>query len=191
MAGGSKENVGASAKVMPPQAELVRLLDYNPDTGKLYFKAREVRCENDRLWNARHAKKEAFFSTSRTGYKTGKLNNRHYLAHRIIWKWSTGLEPEFIDHISGDKADNRLANLRSVSCAENNRNKALAKNNASGSCGVYLFVSDKGAQRWRARIVVDGRQRYLGSFRTRAEAEAARREAEARYGFTRRHGLAA
>jgi hypothetical protein len=65
------------------------------------------------------------------------------------------------------------------------RNTALLRNNTSGVCGVS-WVKARG--KWFAHIKIDGRLKNLGLFNNLEEAAAARAEASARHGFTKRHG---
>ena len=90
-------------------------------------------------------------------------------ASRLAWlyvhgEWPTGQ----VDHINGDRCDNRIGNLRVLSNAENKQNQSAAYAN-NKSAGV-LGVSRASNGRWRARIMVDGRSRSLGTFATRDEA---------------------
>lgn len=94
-----------------------------------------------------------------------------YGAHRLAWLWVHGVWPTgVIDHIDGDPSNNRIANLRDVTHQENIFNQRLRSNSASGLKGVSR---DKDGIRWRAYIVKDGRQNWLGSFDTAEEAHAA------------------
>lgn len=68
-----------------------------------------------------------------------------------------------IDHINGDKGDNRIANLREATNAENNRNTGAGQANTSGFKGVCW---DKAKGKWRAQIEIDGRGAHLGYFTT-------------------------
>lgn len=85
------------------------------------------------------------------------------LMHRLILGAQEG---QIVDHINGDSLDNRRANLRFATAAQNSRNVGPFRNNAAGLKGVRLC---KG--RWMARIQSDGKPIYLGSFDT-AEAAA-------------------
>jgi hypothetical protein len=66
---------------------------------------------------------------------------------------------EHVDHVNGDGLDNRRANLRAASTAENAHNQRKPRNNTSGFKGVYF---DKIKGKWKARIMIDGRQISLG-----------------------------
>lgn len=171
------------------EAETVRdLLRCEPETGKLFWRARksswfpsEHRCK---IWNTRYAGQEAFTSGSGQGYYVGSIFKRLYAAHRIVWVICTGRWPaEQIDHINGIRTDNRFDNLREVSNVENGRNQQLKASNTSGVNGVR-----QRGNRWLAEIVVDGARITLGSFHTQDAAAAARSAANARYGFSARHG---
>lgn len=74
-----------------------------------------------------------------------------------------------IDHIDGNKLNNKRGNLRQCSQAENSRNTRLAKNNSSGFKGVSLDVNGK----WRARIWKDRKEIRIGTFSKIEDAVAA------------------
>lgn len=98
-------------------------------------------------------------------------------AHRLAWLYVHGEWPDGqIDHINGDKHDNRIANLRVLpGTAQNKQNQSRAyRNNRSGMLGV-----SRDGSRWRARIMVDGKSKTLGRFDTPEEASAAYRRAKA------------
>ena len=96
----------------------------------------------------------------------------------LAWALRSGKWPEkYIDHINGQKDDNRWCNLREATNQENVRNQTkLRKNNTSGVHGV----SQK-RKLWRADIRVDGHLIYLGSFVEIKDAKTARKEAEEIY----------
>lgn len=87
-----------------------------------------------------------------------------------------------VDHINGDRMDNRKTNLRWVTNQVNQINrKRLNRNNATGVRGVSYAPRLSPNKPWRAQITVDRQNKHLGLFATREEAEAARRAAEATY----------
>lgn len=87
----------------------------------------------------------------------------HYM-HRVILGAPKNRE---IDHINHDKLDNRRENLRFVTRSENNHNVGMRKDNTSGYKGVNFF---KSRNSWVARIQIEGKRFFLGSFKTREEA---------------------
>lgn len=165
------------------------LLEYNSETGSLFWKERDLKWfktqETCNSWNARFARKEALTCTSQHGYKTGAIFGKHCKAHRIIHLWMTGEWPDQVDHINGDKGDNRWENLRNVDFKENGKNQKTPKNNTSGVLGVYCH---KNYKVWRAMIKVLGKNISLGSFKTKEEAITARQEVNIKYGFHENHG---
>lgn len=90
-----------------------------------------------------------------------------------------------VDHINGDKHDNRKCNLRIVTQSENNMNKCMQSNNKSGTVGVYY---DKSAQKWRASIVIKGNKIDLGRFVNKQDAIDVRKKAEIEYFGEYRYG---
>lgn len=89
-----------------------------------------------------------------------------------------------IDHINGDKLDNRRDNLRVVTASVNGANRhQLNKNNTSGVRGVSYAPNFSISKPWRAQIMANRKARHLGLFATKEEAVAARKAAElANYG---------
>lgn len=177
---------------LPDQETLLKLLRYDPETGKLYWRERTPDMfdvakprEICAAFNTRYAGQEAMTHTDTHGYNQGKLGRHVYLAHRAVWKIVTGEDPVEIDHLNGDRGDNRFANLRSTTHLENSRNKAIEARNTSGCIGVS-FRSEN--SRWRARMKVNGRDISLGHFSSKEDAIRARKTAEKKFGFHPNHG---
>lgn len=173
---------------------LRRLLECDPVTGALIWleRGREM-FSCDRLWrswNTRYAGRIAFTARHVEGYRAGCVLQKHLLAHRVIWMIVHGKIPDGyeIDHINGDRSDNRLANLRAVAPGENQKNNCAPINNTSGVVGVSWF---KREGKWRARIKVRSKEMHLGLFDNFDEAVRVRKQAEKIYGFHPNHGRAA
>lgn len=111
------------------------------------------------------------------GYLTLKLKGKHFMTHRVVWLLSTGNWPkDQIDHINGNKKDNRLINLREATNAENKRNnKAARRDNQLGVLGVY-WKKENG--KYQAQIRKNGKLIHLGYFSDIKEARKARIKAE-------------
>lgn len=98
------------------------------------------------------------------------LGRRTYQASRLAWLYVHGeWPPNLIDHINGNTSDNRIANLRPATFAQNAQNRRRQATTRNGFKGVNLTPSGK----WRAQIKVDGRSLHLGVFDTAEEAGAA------------------
>lgn len=109
-------------------------------------------------------------SIGKSGYARIRYGSRQYLSHRLAILALTGSWPDGeVDHINGDKSDNRACNLRVVTREQNQQNLRAARRD--NQCG-HLGVSRSG-RRWQARIDVSGVQKYLGTFSTPEEAHGA------------------
>lgn len=180
---------------LPDQETLALLLDYNPDTGILTWKERPASMFTDGYmsaqgrannWNSKLAGTEAIGYIHTTGYKYGKLEGKTVKAHRVAWKLYHGKDPvNDIDHINGDRADNRICNLRDATDQVNRMNTKRYKNNKSGVIGIHWHNQNN---KWRARITVKGKIIELGCFEDIENAKKARAEAEIKYGFHPNHG---
>lgn len=183
-----------SQDILTPQT-LRKLLKYNPKTGELFWRERtpnmfkdgehtaEHRCNN---WNSCFAVKAALIEITDNHYRYGHIFNLKYRAHRVIWAMQTGEWPAAeIDHKNHIRDDNRWENLREATRLENCRNQTLRKDNTSGTIGVTWM---KKIKKWRAQIVVNGRNIFLGEYADKEDAISARKEAEKRFGFHPNHG---
>lgn len=149
---------------LPSQRRLQELLDYNPQTGQLFWKARGIP-----TWDGRCADKEAFTAKTPAGYKRGLIDGVQYRAHRVIYKLMTDQEPEEIDHINRIRDDNRICNLRPSTRRENLLN--AAPSDLKATLGEnHLSKTPNG---WECRISVRNQSIYLGNYRTKEEARAA------------------
>ena len=186
-----------ASKALTCPTVLRQLLRYDPETGSLFYRtapewlfragpklSASKRCSK---WNKRNAGKRAFNIAHPVGYRCGNLIGKRIYAHRIAWAVFHGEWPAYeVDHINGDRADNRICNLRSVTRAVNTRNRFMTSQNTSGYCGV-AWRKDIG--KWRASIGVNGKTKHIGVYDNLADALSARREAEIEHGFSERHGL--
>lgn len=175
------------------QARAKAYFNYDPDTGLMSYLERPEREFATNMTYARHKRRVGKVSGCRNidGYIKIHIDGVYYYAHRIAWLIMTGElvnYPDFeIDHINGDRSDNRWCNLRKVTKSENQRNSSQRLNNTSGVHGVNWkpkYNSTPGDGRWVARIWNGPRHVYLGSFKTLHEASIARKAAERVLGFT-------
>ena len=150
--------------------ELVELLRYDGETGLFWW----------RIPLKGRAMNRPCGSTSGAGYCKIWIGGRHYRAHRLAWLYVHGDVPEFLDHINGDRADNRIENLRPATREQNNFNRSICSRNTSGLKGASF---DRRRGCWIAQIRHRGIVRYLGAYDTAQEAhEAYVREAEKTFG---------
>lgn len=173
---------------LPDQETLQTLLHYDPDTGKLFWKERPLELfateAKQQAWNQRYAGNEAFTAINKAGYKHGQVAGSGYYAHRVVWKLVEGNDPREVDHMDGDRQNNRWDNLREVSHRINRRNSKLYTSNSSGVPGV---VWDQRYDQWQARVA----NKFVGRFDNFEEAVAARKTAEIEHRFHPNHGRAA
>lgn len=135
------------------------LFDYDAETGLLSRKA----SKRPQFLMATKA------NDGRDGYVRHYALNGYYLAHHIIWFWWYGEHfVNFIDHIDGDRANNRIENLRDVSHRVNCWNTTRARKGA-GLIGAALQKNG----RYLARIKVVDRQVVIGTFTTEQESHEA------------------
>lgn len=132
------------------------LLSYNPDTGVIIYKVSKAgHVQKGREAGSKHNK----------GYRHVRIFDRLYLSHRIAWAmFYNERPPEFIDHINGARSDNRIANLRSATDAQNAQNRKTPANNTSGEKGVNW-----NGKYWVARVR-RGKQCLYGGYHTNKEA---------------------
>lgn len=153
------------------QARLKALLHYDPDTGLFRWVGRK----HGRARN----KNEAGCVEKRIGYASIGVDGRVYRAHRLAWLYVYGSWPQGqLDHINHKKADNRIANLRDVTCAQNHQNRARNTKSQTGQLGVTWHKRDA---RWMAHIEASGKRHHLGYFKDLDAAIQARKAAERTY----------
>jgi hypothetical protein len=112
------------------------------------------------------------------GYLHTKINGKLYQNHRLIFMMCHGYLPEFVDHIDGNRSNNRIENLRPASNQQNTYNRKLNKNSTSGIKGVTWHKRDNC---WMVQIQSDGKKKHLGYFHILELAELVAIEARDKY----------
>ena len=184
-------------KPLPPLDKLNELLDYNPDTGRMTrkpipideFKAtwKYSKKQNWSRWNKRNVEAEAGY-VKPDGYMYIKLGGEGYLAHRLAFYMATGVEARKINHLNGERDDNRLANLACATEESVSKNRGKYINNTSGVTGVRYAPRDSKSKPWVARGSVNGKKVHLGRYPTLFEAAASRISWQNQNGYSQRHG---
>lgn len=170
-----------SGEKMITQAELKRVLKYDPETGNFTW----IRKTSNRIKVGDTAGTLALLC--RKKYYSICIFGKKYLSHRLAWFYVYNKFPsEELDHINGDGLDNKISNLRPVNRLENCKNARKSKSNRSGIVGVCWANREK---KWRATIGVNYSNVYLGLFNNLFDAICARKSAEKQHGFHSNHGM--
>lgn len=147
------------------------VLSYDPATGEFRWK---------KTWhNNKKAGTICFY-----GYVIIKLDDVKYRAHRLAWAMHYGEFPtQYVDHINGNRSDNRIENLRLVTFNQHSANKSIQSNNKLGVKGVSYCPQ---RNKYCAYIKANGKQKNLGRYDTVEEAKAAYDTAALAFGEYRR-----
>ena len=134
-------------------SRLREALEYDPNTGLLKNRSSGLKI------GSQHSR----------GYIQAHIFGETHLVHRLVWLYMHGKWPtKEIDHINGDRSDNRLTNLREANTSENAQNRKKRADNTSGFTGVRPHQSA-----WRADIKLNGKYKFIGSYETPELAHAA------------------
>ena len=161
--------------MIPSQEHVQHRLRYEPESGRFFWLNPNPRAYSICVGDETGLAKDSY------GYGLIGLDGTNYLAHRLAWLHVYGEWPPELDHIDGDRSNNRITNLRKASRQQQARNRARRCNQK------YLKgVRDSGAPNFKyvAKIWDGSKDICLGYFRTEAEAhEAYRRAAIERFGL--------
>lgn len=109
---------------------------------------------------------EVLGNKSFDGYVVLRLDGISCLAHRMAWLYVHGCIPSgVVDHVNGNRSDNRIENLRVVSAWRNQHNNCMRRRDG-GLVGTYWHHDAK----WEARTAVQGKRVFLGFFPTERDA---------------------
>ena len=167
--------------------DLRKVISYFPCSGRFFWKVRSIdyfKTEKDmNTWNTRFSGKETMLQIHNNGYMCGRVFGKNVYAHRAAFAIIKGFWPNEIDHINGNKTDNRIENLRDVSHSQNHMNMPVRRGSISGQPGV-----SKCKNRWYVRIMTPDGDKKIGIFDDLVDAIKARKDAEIEYGYHENHG---
>lgn len=138
---------------------IIEHLTYDSVTGKIHWiKSPSRKVRKGSLAN----------NFDKNGYLQVGLKGKYYLQHRIAWFFHYGEFPKnHIDHINGDKSDNRIVNLRDATVRENCQNLQCHRD------GKLVGAIKHTKNTWISRIRINGKQEVIGYFKTPTEANMA------------------
>jgi hypothetical protein len=120
-----------------------------------------------------------------TGYIQISIDGKLHNAHRLVFMLHHGWAPEIIDHVDGDRSNNKIENLRPATWRQNLQNMKLRPTNKSGCKNVSWSAARK---KWIVQLSIDGRQTNLGRFDDLEFADLVATEARNKYhGVFARH----
>lgn len=131
--------------------------------GKLFWKVARGRIKADSEAGTLHS----------SGYLVVAINNKKHLLHRLVYLLHNGHIPNRleIDHIDGNRMNNKIENLRAVTKTVNQQNRRSAKG--------YTWIQRD--SKWQVVISVDGKSKYIGRYNTEEEARKAYLKAKQEY----------
>lgn len=150
-------------KSLPPLDKLQQLFIYEPDTGLLFWR---VQYTNRVRPGMRAGKRHPL-----SGYMNVTIDKKTYPVHRVGWALHYKMDPPlYIDHRDTQRANNRIANLRRATKAQNSGNSRRSQHNTTGFKGVHFT---KARKLFVANIRIDDRLKFLGYYKTAEAAHAA------------------
>ena len=154
-------------KIEENKAEILGSLSYDPGTGFFYWKTPK---------QGRHLGQPVGWKTK--GYLEVSISGNGFKLHRLAFLFMGEDIPYCVDHINRVRHDNRWCNLRAATWSGNTANTGKYSNNTSGLKGVS-FHKNRG--KWVAHIGVNGKDVYLGIYKTPEEAHEAYKEAAVKF----------
>lgn len=140
-------------------ADIAAAVAYDPLTGALTWRADG---------------RPAFSTVKSGGYLHGQFAKRFIKAHRVAWALHNGHWPVgYIDHIDGDRSNNRIANLREATARQNSANGGKRPGRQPSSRFIGVCITTKG-NKWEASVGHEGRTVRAGLFADETEAARAR-----------------
>ena len=156
-------------------SQIASLLSYEPETGRVYRTAHTPRPK--RGHSPQSVLGEIRRKPNARGYVAISVIGKSFYAHRIAWLLHYGRWPNaHLDHINGDKADNRICNLRVCDASTNQQNIRAAK--AGNTTGLLGVTVDRESGKFVAQISYNHRHIHLGRFDSADLAHAAYRGAK-------------
>ena len=140
---------------MITQERLKELFDYQD--GQLIWKVKKAQCVKIGTaagWANRDVHGQQYINV--------EIDNKSYKVHRLVFMYHHGYFPSRIDHIDGNRFNNKIENLREVTASQNAQNSKFRKNNTSGYKNVFF---EKRNQKWRVLLQVDGVSRSFGYYK--------------------------
>lgn len=152
-----------NGKKLPSVVELRKRLSYDADSGVFKWISLPHMARKIGVGDVAGSFDGRYIDITLCGVRFG--------AHRAAIAMSTGVWPECVDHVDGNKTNNRLSNLRSATQSVNQQNQRRAhKSSSTGLLGVVPVPSRKSSKKFRAQIFINGRPKNLGYFMTAQEA---------------------
>lgn len=147
-------NLQMNNKQLPSQEILHNFFDYAD--GQLFWKKSKAKAKagNPVGW------------VEKNGYVATNLNGTRYRVHRLIFMFFNNYCPEFIDHIDGNKKNNKIENLRPANKFENACNRKASKKNKLNVKGVCV---ERG--KYKANIKKFGKTIHIGYFESLEDAK--------------------
>lgn len=124
------------------------------DNGKLIWKVLSSKYSNKLIG-------KEFGCKNKDGYLEGFIDRSNVSVHRVVFLMFNGFLPSFVDHIDGNRLNNKIENLRECNSSQNNFNSIKRKDNKSGVKGVFW---NKAAAKWAASIQTNKKRVFVGYF---------------------------
>jgi len=152
-------SIAMKGHIMITQQELKELVNYDKDTGIFTWKKRT---------SNRVKVGDAIGNLHNCGYVEMSVGGKRYLAHRIAWLYMYGYIPQLIDHIDGNKQNNKICNLREATYQSNVYNSKIRSDNKSG---VRCVSWNKKRNSWEVRLKIDGKLKHYGDYKDLSDAK--------------------